>query len=52
MGKTLLATAAATFVAAIANPAPVPAGGGMWVPQQLAEIAPNHPVFEFVAKGR
>ena len=39
MGKTVLATAAAAFVAAIASPAPAQAGEGMWVPQQLPEIA-------------
>src|SRR5690606_34181065 len=39
MGKTVLATAAAAFVAALASPAPAQAGEGMWVPQQLPEIA-------------
>src|SRR5690606_41101056 len=39
MGKTLLASAAAAFVAALASPAPVQAGEGMWVPQQLPEIS-------------
>ena len=39
MGKTVLATAAAAFVAAIASPAPAHAGEGMWVPQQLPEIS-------------
>ncbi|WP_133000777.1 S46 family peptidase [Luteimonas arsenica] len=39
MGKTVLAAAAAAFVAAIASPAPAQAGEGMWVPQQLPEIS-------------
>ena len=39
MGKTVLATAAAAFVAAIASPVPAHAGEGMWVPQQLPEIS-------------